>query len=148
MRNKSVCFPPDCLSLSLLLWQLCLFHRPHYESLCLSSFPPPRPLFPLFIPETEPDLWLPQLLLCRSIFRPDCQVITSQVTAAYSESWEVIRVGLFWFCSFAEVLRAGFSMWISAGWFLLPLCVGHCLWCSHPHPLGHLWSCDRKAGGE
>ncbi|KAK1886905.1 GTPase-activating protein NEL1 [Dissostichus eleginoides] len=24
---------------------------PHYESLCLSSFPPPRPLFPLFIPE-------------------------------------------------------------------------------------------------
>lgn len=39
MRNKGVCFQHDRLRLPLLLWQLCLFHKPHYEPLCLSFFP-------------------------------------------------------------------------------------------------------------
>lgn len=83
-RNKSVCFQPDQLSLPLLLWQPCLFHRPHYEPLCLSFFLTPHPQSLLSVPETRPDLWLPPLFLCRSIYCPDWQVITSQVTAAYS----------------------------------------------------------------
>lgn len=148
MRNKGVCFQPDRLRLPLLLWQLCLFHRPHYEAFCLSFSPVPHPrslphiFFSLSISVTGPDLWLPPLFLCRSIYCPDWQVITSQVTAAYSRSWEVIKV-FFWCRVFQDLLKfsepdspcEAVPGGDSAELLVLSLCVWYCQCCSHPHPL-------------
>lgn len=116
-RNKSVCFPPDHRSLPLLLWQPCLFHRPHYEPLGLGFFLTPQPQSLL----SSPSLRLGLIFDCHLFFFAGLSAVTwlaGNYQPGDSSLFQELRghQGFFFFfwCSFsgsAEVLWAGFSLW-------------------------------------
>lgn len=137
-----VCFQPDHLHLPLSTLTAVSVSQASLWASLSQLFSPYLTLdlsytfFSPSIPVTGADLWLPPLFLCRSSYCPEWQIITSQVTAVYSRSWEVVKVGFFgagfsgtsWssepniLCESAELLVMSFFLW--------------CCQCHYnPHPL-------------
>lgn len=160
-----VCVSSPAVSVSLCCSDGCVCFTGLIMSLSVSAFLPctspsiSSSYISLSISETGPDLWLPPLYLCRSIHRPDWQVITSQVTAAYSKSWEVIKVFFFFFLhrlfqdplKFSELGSPCEAVPGSDSAALLALSL--CAWCcqcrSLPHPPEPsliLWLKGRRGG--
>lgn len=128
MRNKGVCFQPDRLRLPLLLWQLCLFHGPHYEPFCLSFLPAPHPRSPphifFFSPSLYPCDWA--WSLTATPFSLQVHLLpwlAGNYQPGDSSPFQELRghQGVFFgaqsFPGPPEVLRAGFSLWGSARWW-------------------------------
>lgn len=144
-RETRVCFQPNHLRLPLSTLTAVSVSQASLWASLSQPFPCTSPSIShmfssLSIPVTGADLWLPPLFLYRSIYCPEWQIITSQVTAVYSRSWEVVKVGFFFFlvhrvfqdllkfsepnipCESAELLVMSFFLWC-------------CQCCYNPHPL-------------